>query len=178
MGLNQQMGGARPHARDESRSSGGSSGQQQRGGIGLGPSYASHLQGRGLGVRMGTGRESLEVHANKSCIVNDARRVRSSRNPVQCPSKPSPRPRWHTPKRIPQSRHRPFIPELTNDAAASWRWCCTKLGQLCAWRRRQDVKEVWRDPAQRTVGTIGDGRCIIEGISVWRSAHARKICKR
>lgn len=67
MGLNQQMGGGRPHGRADSRSS-GNSGEQQRGGIGLGPSYASYLQGRGLGGRMGTGRES------KSTTLQDTHR--------------------------------------------------------------------------------------------------------
>lgn len=55
MGVNQQMGGGRPHNRDNSRSSGSSG--QQRGGIGLRSNYASQVQGRGLGGRMGTGRE-------------------------------------------------------------------------------------------------------------------------
>ncbi|KAF2833227.1 hypothetical protein CC86DRAFT_279026 [Ophiobolus disseminans] len=64
MELNQQMGGGRSHVRDESRSS-GSSGHQQRGGVGLGPSYASHLQGRGLGGRMGTGQSApVETPSN------------------------------------------------------------------------------------------------------------------
>jgi hypothetical protein len=58
MGPSQHIGGGRLHGRADSRSS-GSSGQQQRGGVGIGPAYASHLQGRGLGGRMGTGRESF-----------------------------------------------------------------------------------------------------------------------
>lgn len=61
MSVNQQMGGGRPHGRADSRSS-GNSGEQQRGGIGLGPPYASHLQGRGLGGRMGTGREFTSAY--------------------------------------------------------------------------------------------------------------------
>jgi len=51
-----QAGGRRQHERNNSRSS-GSSGQQQ-GSIGIGPPYSSYLQGRGMGSRMHTGRES------------------------------------------------------------------------------------------------------------------------
>lgn len=56
MGMNQQMGNGRLHGRAESRSS-GSSRQQPRGGINIGPSFAPHMQGRSLNGRMGTGRE-------------------------------------------------------------------------------------------------------------------------
>jgi len=83
MGRNQQMGGGRPHGRADSRSS-GSSGQQQqqRGGISLGPAYASHLQGRGLGGRMGTGRELPRTHAHRICVANVSHRVCSGRDAI------------------------------------------------------------------------------------------------
>lgn len=51
----QQTGDRKAHDRNISRSS-GSSGQKQ-GGIGIGPSYASQLQARGLNSRAHTGRE-------------------------------------------------------------------------------------------------------------------------
>jgi hypothetical protein len=57
MGASQRMDSGRPHNRVNSRSS-GCSGQQQRG-IGLGHSYAPHLQGRDLGGKMGNGREFI-----------------------------------------------------------------------------------------------------------------------
>lgn len=53
----QHMGGDTSHGRNDSRSSGSS--EQQRGGIGLGHSYASHSQGRGLNGRGGTGRKCV-----------------------------------------------------------------------------------------------------------------------
>jgi len=57
MATSQQNGGSRLHARDASRSS-RSSGLQRQGGIQNGPSFHAHLQGRGLGVRAHTSRES------------------------------------------------------------------------------------------------------------------------
>lgn len=54
MGVGHQQG-RRQHSRVESGSSGSSN--QQRGGIGLGPTYAPHLQGHGLGSRGFAGRE-------------------------------------------------------------------------------------------------------------------------
>jgi uncharacterized membrane-anchored protein YhcB (DUF1043 family) len=56
MGASQRTGGGRPYNRADSKSS-GSSGQQRQG-IRLSQCYAPHLQGRGLGDRMCTGRES------------------------------------------------------------------------------------------------------------------------
>ncbi|KAI8936492.1 hypothetical protein NX059_006897 [Plenodomus lindquistii] len=53
----QQASNKRPHERNHSGSS-GSSTQQQPGGIGVGPSYRSHLQGRGLGGRVLTGQSA------------------------------------------------------------------------------------------------------------------------
>ncbi|KAF2034866.1 hypothetical protein EK21DRAFT_97095 [Setomelanomma holmii] len=53
MGMSQQHGNGKTHNRADSRSS--ESGGQQQGGIGLGPNYASHLQGRGFGRRTATG---------------------------------------------------------------------------------------------------------------------------
>lgn len=62
-----QVGIKRPHNRNNSRSS-GSSGQQQ-GGIGIGPPYASHLQGRNVGSRVHTGREFSIYTPSPSHIV-------------------------------------------------------------------------------------------------------------
>ena len=58
----QQSGGGRVHNRQGSGSSGSS--KQQRGGIGLGPApnYASHLQNRGLGGNVHTGRKYMFSH--------------------------------------------------------------------------------------------------------------------
>jgi len=58
-GAVQQPGGNRLHNRQGSGSSGSSG--QQRGGVGLGPvpSYAQHLQGRGMGGRVHTGRKFM-----------------------------------------------------------------------------------------------------------------------
>lgn len=58
-GAVQQPGGNRLHNRQGSGSSGSSG--QQRGGAGLGPasSYAQHLQGRGMGGRVHTGRKCM-----------------------------------------------------------------------------------------------------------------------
>jgi membrane protein involved in colicin uptake len=58
-GAVQQPGGNRLHNRQGSGSSVNSG--QQRGGIGLGPasSYSQHLQGRGLGGRVHTGRKCM-----------------------------------------------------------------------------------------------------------------------
>jgi hypothetical protein len=64
MGMNQ--GGGRPYNRADSRSSGSSG--QQRGGVGIGPVYASHLQGRGLG-RTGTGRKFVISRLRVRCAV-------------------------------------------------------------------------------------------------------------
>ena len=55
-GVGQQTSSGRPHNRDNSRSS--RSGGQQLGGIRIGPSYTSHLQGRDSGGRVFTGRKS------------------------------------------------------------------------------------------------------------------------
>lgn len=51
----QPTGNKRPHDRDNSRSS--ESRSQQQGGVGAGPPFASHLQGRGMGSRVLTGRK-------------------------------------------------------------------------------------------------------------------------
>jgi hypothetical protein len=62
VGMSQQVGGGRPHNRENSRSSGGSGRQQQQqqgSGIHLGPPFSnSQLQRRGLGGRVHTGRKS------------------------------------------------------------------------------------------------------------------------
>lgn len=60
-GTVQQPGGNRLHNKQGSGSSGSSG--QQRGGIGLGPapSYSQHLQGRGMGGRVNTGRTFILV---------------------------------------------------------------------------------------------------------------------
>ncbi|KAH3980295.1 hypothetical protein HBI56_141620 [Parastagonospora nodorum] len=50
--VSQRVGGGRPHNRADSRSSGDSG--QHRQGIGLSQHYAPHLQGHGLGNRMGS----------------------------------------------------------------------------------------------------------------------------
>lgn len=57
MGTSQRIGGSGPHNRADSKSS-GSSGQQRQG-IGISQHYVPHLQGRGLGDRMGTGRKFI-----------------------------------------------------------------------------------------------------------------------
>ncbi|CAO2650602.1 Nn.00g018940.m01.CDS01 [Neocucurbitaria sp. VM-36] len=54
-GVGQQTSSGRPHNRDNSRSS--RSGGQQIGGIRIGPTYTSHLQGRDSGSRVFTGRK-------------------------------------------------------------------------------------------------------------------------
>jgi hypothetical protein len=73
MGASQQMGGGRPHHRENSRSSGSSGRQQQQqqgGGIHLGPPFTnSHLQGRGLGGRVHTGRKSI-LSLTLGCIMH------------------------------------------------------------------------------------------------------------
>lgn len=71
-GVIQQPGGGRLHNRQGSGSS-VSSGQQRGGvGIGPGPTYASHLQGRGLGGRAHTGRKStIPIVLGKSSSTSD-----------------------------------------------------------------------------------------------------------
>lgn len=59
-GAEQQTGGGRLHNRTGSRASGGNG--QQQGSVGSGPTYASHLQGRGMDVRGHSGRKSLLLH--------------------------------------------------------------------------------------------------------------------
>lgn len=69
MGMSQQPGGGRLHNRADSRSSG--SGGQQQSGVALGPNYSSHLQGRGLAGRMGTGRKfALHSILAQDCFKN------------------------------------------------------------------------------------------------------------
>lgn len=58
-GSNLQRATGRSHERTNSRSSG--EGAAQRMGAGIGPSYASHLQGGHLGSRTGTGRKFICV---------------------------------------------------------------------------------------------------------------------
>jgi hypothetical protein len=74
MGHSQQTSGGRLHHRENSRSSRSSGRQQQQqqqqaGGIHLGPPFNnSHLQGRGLGGRVHTGRESI-LYFTPGCIM-------------------------------------------------------------------------------------------------------------
>ncbi|KAI1675187.1 hypothetical protein L13192_01934 [Pyrenophora tritici-repentis] len=103
MAMPQQTGGGRPHERDISRSS-GSSGPQRQGGVQYGPPFHAHLQGRGLGGRVHTGRK-----------------IRSTRDAVEPPQKPSASPGRNTSKSIPQSGCCYAIPEFNHDqAAACW----------------------------------------------------------
>jgi hypothetical protein len=125
MGINQQMGGGRPHRRTDSHSS-DSTGQHPRGGINIGPPFAPHLQGRGLGGRMGTGRESLSFLLTNSMLISH--RVCTSWYPVERTSKSLANHRRLTTKRLPQSKHRPTVPEFSDDQTASRRWCPARLG--------------------------------------------------
>jgi hypothetical protein len=78
-GVGQQTGGGRIHNRAGSGSS--SSSVQQRGGVGLAPSYASHLQARGgLGNRMQTGRKSTLPYTFSSSSIGPDYSIESAPN--------------------------------------------------------------------------------------------------
>jgi hypothetical protein len=161
-GMNQ--GSGRPHNRADSRSSGSSG--QQRGGVGIGPMYASHLQGRGLG-RTGTGRKFAIPHLRVLFIVLlTLSRLHSHRYPVSSPPQPPSGSRRHTSKRFPEPRPRPYIPNFTDDTTASWSPCGTWSG-LCATKCSEGFEEGWRNKQYRTVGTIGR-------MMSWRCRRSRR----
>jgi hypothetical protein len=165
MGLSQQMGGGRAHNRENSRSSGSSGRQQQQqgGGIHLGPPFNnSHLQGRGLGGRVHTGRKSI-LSFTLSCFRNycsagtleqcKLTRCRISACGNASPQKSSPCAWRNTSEPVPQLRRCSFIPAVADDETASCKWCRSKrVGQLCA--RREDVKEVWWNSQYRFAGSL------------------------
>jgi hypothetical protein len=112
MGIDQQMGGCRPHLRTNSHSS-DSTGQHPRGGINLGPAFAPHSQGRGLGGRMGTGRELMSFLLTNLLLISH--RVCTGRHPFERPSKPSTGDRRLATERFPKSKRRPSVSKLPND---------------------------------------------------------------